>query len=195
MWKIIKMLLSCNLLTICIICMMCVCVLFISFKNNTLYVNNMNVPGYSVSLLNTDSQQTCENTCKSNNKCQWFEYNNINETCELKSGINSEENEELKGDVFDGPIIDDTVLGFKLNNSMFSTYRGKTILEGDIENIEESPVFVISQKDCQTMCKNNNKCHIYKYLPDDTGISTCFMKTLKQNPTYISGFIDNSQRT
>lgn len=174
----------------CILCCLLLCsfsvmIGYMLLKNNTLYVQQSFIPGHAIvgeENLPSVSQEDCENKCKSNKSCQWFEYNAIGNQCSLKAS--DPISEETK------PI--NSVMGFKLANGLYSTYGSTYLPEGANPNIVP-PTNATSESECQTKCTANSECYMYKYLP---GLASeeCYLKKYMPNQLITSGQVDVRQK-
>jgi len=172
-----------TLIIIIIILTLCCCIssgagAYLLFKDHTLYTEKVQLLGND--LTKSDNIQTieeCRKLCFDNTQCQSFDYNPTSKQCYLKTST------KVTGDK------PKALTAYKLEGNGFTGYDGYAMDDIGTANLPDMPINNISQEECQTKCKNNADCKLYKYVYGSNPKS-CVLKSYRANELYTHGNLE-----
>lgn len=151
--------------------------MYVVLKDNTLYIENVQLMGNDISKTdNVLTIQDCKKLCIDNVQCQSFDYNTGSKQCFLKGS------KKVTG-------TSKAVTAYKLKNNNFTVYDGYSIDDIGTANLPEMPINNMTQEECQTKCKNSEDCKLYRYTYGP-GTKSCALKFYRTNELYTHGNLE-----
>jgi hypothetical protein len=172
------------LVIVTIIIMILCCVssgvfIYLMTKDNTLYIEKAHLVGNDISKQdNVQTIQDCKKLCMDEGQCQSFSYNANSKQCFLKGS------KKVTG-------TEKALTAYKLKNNNFTVYDGYSIDDVGTANLPNMPINNVTQQECQTKCKDNADCKLYRYTygPDT---KSCALKLYRTNELYTHGNIERN---